>query len=191
MYNTDEYIGIIRKRLSDYRFYHSVCVSESARELARRYGANEEQAVIAGLLHDATKETDLKDQLELIKRAGIEISDFELKQPKLYHQMSGMAFAKLELGIEDEEILFAIRYHTTGRADMSLLEEIVYLADFISADRDYKDIDEIRRRTELGKEQGLLYATSYTINSIVSKGRPLHPDTVGAYNSFLKKYFEK
>lgn len=185
----DEYKRVIRERLSDYRFHHSLCVAESAKQLALRYGADCEKAEVAGILHDVCKEASKAEQLEIINKAGMTITDFEKSKKKFYHQISGAAYAKAVLGIEDEEILGAIRYHTTGRADMTLLEEIVYLADFISADRDYDDIDNIRAETEKGKEHGLLYATKYTINSVVQNNNPLHPDTVSAYNSILNTYF--
>lgn len=190
MYNIDEYRAVIRARLSDYRFYHSLCVAESAKQLARRYGADEEKAEVAGILHDVCKEASKSQQLEMIEKAGMTISDFEKAKKKFYHQISGAAYAKAVLGIEDEEILSAIRYHTTGKACMTLMEEIVYLADFISADRDYDDIDNIRAEAEKGKEYGLLYATGYTIKSVVKKSNPLHPDTVDAYNWILNTYFK-
>ena len=190
MYNIDEYRAVIKERLSDYRFYHSLCVAESAKELAKRYGADEHKAEVAGILHDVCKEEELDTQLEIIKNAGMSISDFEKKNKKFYHQISGSAYAKSVLGIEDEEILSAIRYHTTGKADMTLMQEIIYLADFISADRDYADIDKIRAEAEKGKEYGMLYATAYTIKSVVKKRKFLHPDTVEAYNWLLKKYFK-
>ncbi len=191
MYNIEELTKIIRERLSDYRFYHSLCVAESAKELARRYGADENKAEAAGILHDAMKENSKAEQLEVIERAGYEITPFEKENKKFYHQISGAAFAKSEVGIDDEEVLNAIRYHTTGRENMSLLEEIVYLADFISADRTYDDIENIRAEAEKGKEYGMLYATQYTVKSVVKKGKPLHPDTVNAYNWLLKTYFNK
>ncbi len=191
MYNIEELTKIIRERLSDYRFYHSLCVAESAKELARRYGADENKAEAAGILHDAMKENSKAEQLEVIERAGYEITPFEKENKKFYHQISGAAFAKAEVGIDDEEVLNAIRYHTTGRENMSLLEEIVYLADFISADRTYDDIENIRAEAEKGKEYGMLYATQYTVKSVVEKGKPLHPDTVNAYNWLLKTYFNK
>jgi predicted HD superfamily hydrolase involved in NAD metabolism len=189
VYNIDEYKKVIKDRLSEYRYYHSLCVAESARILAERYGADAQKAEVAGILHDAMKENTKEEQLEVIKKAGFEITPFELENKKFYHQISGSAFAKVEMGIDDEEILSAIRYHTTGRANMSLMEEIVYLADFISADRTYDDIDKIRKETEKGKEYGLLYATRYTIKSVVKKEKPLHPDTVDAYNWLINTYF--
>lgn len=190
MYDIEKYTALIKERLSDYRFYHSLCVAESAKKLAKRYGADEEKAEVAGLLHDAMKESDSDEQLALIKEQGIEVTDFDLANPKFYHQSSGAAFAK-KIGITDEEIIGAIRYHTTGRANMTLMEEIVYLADFISADRDYKDIEVIREETEKGKEYGLLMGTAYTIKSVAKKKKPLHPSTVSAYNWILDTYFKQ
>lgn len=191
MYNIDEYVSIIRERLSDYRFNHSMCVAESAKELARRYGADEEKAEVAGILHDVMKESSKKEQLAVIEQAGMSLTELELKQKKFYHQTSGAAFAKAVLGIEDDEILNAIRYHTTGRTNMSLMEQIVYLADFISADRDYDDVDIMREKVKLSKEEGLLYGTRYTIVSVINSGKILHPDTVDAYNWILDEFFAK
>lgn len=190
MYNIDRYKSIIKERLSEYRFYHSLCVAESAKALAERYGADVQKAEVAGILHDICKETSKAEQLELIEKAGMTITDFEKSKKKFYHQISGAAYAKAVLGIDDEEILGAIRYHTTGRAEMTLLEEIVYLADFISADRDYDDIDNIRAEAAKGKEQGMLYAAKYTIVSNIKKNSMLHPDTINAYNWILNTYFK-
>lgn len=189
MYNTDEYIKIIRERLSDYRFYHSVCVAESAKALAQKYGADPLKAEVAGILHDATKESSKQEQLELIEKAGMTLTDFERDNFKFYHQISGAAFAKVELGITDDEIISSIRYHTTGCENMTLMNEIIYLADFISADRTYDDVDKMRENTEKGKEYGLLYSMKYTIKSNLEKNRTLHPDTVYAYNWVLNNYF--
>lgn len=191
MYNIDEYSRIIRERLSDYRFYHSLCVAESAKALAKKYGADTEKAEVAGLLHDSMKEASREEQLSYIEKAGIQMTPFEKKGKKFLHQVSGAAFAKVYFGIDDEEILGAIRYHTTGRANMTLMEEIVYLADFISADRDYDDVDIMRAKTESSKEEGLLYCTKYTITSVVEKGKALNTDTVETYNWILDKYFSK
>jgi len=190
VYNIKEYTELIRKYLSDYRFYHSLCVAESAKMLAKRYGADEEKAETAGILHDIMKESSAEEQLAVIEKAGMHITELEKSSLKFYHQISGAAYAKAILGIDDDEIIGAIRYHTTGRSDMSLMEEIVYLADFISADRDYPDVDIMRQKTEEGKEQGLLYATRHSICSVAQKGDILHPDTVNAYNWLIGKYFK-
>lgn len=189
MYNVEEYKKKIRERLSDYRYYHSLCVAQSAKQLAERYGADVQKAEIAGLLHDSMKESAAKEQIAYVRAAHMEMTEFEKEGGKFLHQISGAAFAKVAFGIEDTEILNAIRYHTTGRADMTLMEEIIYLADFISADRDYDDVDVMRAMTEKSKEDGLLYCTRYSISSVVAKGKVLNTLTVEAYNWILKTYF--
>ena len=191
MYDIEKYTQIVKDRLSDYRFYHSVCVSESAKALARRYGADENKAELAGILHDICKEDSLDDQLDIINRAGYSMTELELNNKNCYHQLSSSAYAKVVLGIDDDEILNSIRYHTTGRANMSLMEEIIYLADFISADRKYKDIDIVRQEAEKGKKYGMLYATKHTIKSVIDREIPLHPDTLDTYNWLIKTYFKK
>ena len=188
MYDTEAYMKILRNTLSSRRFYHSLCVSQSAKKLAERYGEDVEKAEVAGLLHDITKETSKSSQLEIIKYAGIELHPFDKRGDKFLHQASGSAMAKI-LGVKDKDILNAIRYHTTGRAKMTMLEQIIYLADFISADRDHKDIDIIRKETQRGIEYGLLYGTAYTIKSVASRRILLHPMTVEAYNWIIDEYF--
>ena len=175
MYNKEEYISIIKQRLSGYRFYHSICVSKSARKLAAKYGADEEKAEIAGILHDVMKEDSKREQLRMMEKAGMTITPFEKSQKKFYHQIAGAAFAKAELKIDDDEIISAI-------ADMTLLEQIVYLADFISEDRDYDDVDVMRQKAYTDLYDAMLYACAYTIKDVVNQGRLLHPDTVNAYN---------
>ena len=153
------------------------------------HGVDEEKAEVAGLLHDITKETDNAVQLEIIKNNGIELHSFDKKSDKFLHQASGAGMA-IKLGIDDMDIINSIRYHTTGKANMTMLEQIVYLADFISADRDYPDVDVIRKETEKGIEYGLLYGTAYTIKSVAKRQIPLHPLTVEAYNWILDEYFK-
>lgn len=191
MYDTEAYIKLIKERLSDYRFYHSMCVAESAVQLAKRYGADEEKARVAGILHDVMKEESKKAQLAIIEKAGMKMTELEKKNKKVYHQMSGAAYVKEELGITDEEIINAIRYHTTGRRGMSLMEKIIYLADFISADRDYEDVDVMRRKVDEGMEEGMLYAFRYTIVDLVNQCKEIHPDTLDAYNWVIEETEER
>lgn len=191
MYDTEAYMKLIKERLSDYRFYHSVCVAESAAQLAKRFGADEEKARVAGILHDVMKEETKENQLAVIEKAGMKMTELEKKNKKVYHQMSGAAYVKEELGITDDEIINAIRYHTTGRRSMSLLEKIIYLADFISADRDYEDVDVMRRKVEEGMEEGMLYAFRYTIVDLVNQCKEIHPDTLDAYNWVIEETEER
>lgn len=190
-YNVDGYINLIKTRLSEYRFHHSVCVAESAVALAKRFGADEEKARVAGILHDVMKEASLEEHLAECEKAGVQMSELELKNKKLHHQISGAAFVKCELGIEDEDIINAIRFHTTARENMSLLEQIIYLADYISDDRDYEDVDVMRRKVSQGLESGMLYAMRYTIVDLANHARPIHPDTVSAYNWVINNFVKE
>lgn len=182
MYNENELLSLVRERLSDYRYNHSVCVAEKAVELARKHGADVKKAYVAGILHDITKEDDLIFQQKEIEKAQMTMTSLEIANEKVYHQMSGMAFIKNNLAITDEDILYAVRYHTTGRANMTLLEMIIYLADFTSADRNYPDVDKMRAKTDKNLFEGMLYSLSYTIKDLVSKNRQIHPDTLDCYN---------
>ena len=120
--------------MGDYRFSHSVNVAKEAKKLAKHYGADENKAEIAGILHDITKEMPKEQQLQIIIDSGIILDNVQLHAPKLWHGMSGSIVVRDELGIDDEDILNAIRYHTTGRAGMSLLEKVIFTADFTVSD---------------------------------------------------------
>lgn len=181
------YRKIITEKLDEYRLNHSECVSECAAALAEQYGADVEKARLAGLLHDVMKNDGAKSHLDEIDKAGIELSLLEIANRKVWHQISGAAFLKNENIVTDEEILGAVRWHTTGRAGMTLLEKVVYIADFISADRDYPDVGIVRKLTQKSLEDAILYTTQYTIKKLVSAGLPVHPATVDCYNDMILK----
>lgn len=173
---------ILQKRLNEKRYFHSLCVAEEAKRLAEKYGGDSEKAYLAGLLHDITKNAPDEEHLQIFKEFGIILSDVEQNAKKLWHAMSGALYVKNILGINDPEIIDAIRYHTTAKADMSLLAEILYLADFTSKDRDYEDVDVIREYVDESLEKAFVYALEYSISDLVNQGRAVHPDTVAAYN---------
>ncbi|MDE6385199.1 MAG: bis(5'-nucleosyl)-tetraphosphatase (symmetrical) YqeK [Eubacterium sp.] len=191
MYSNDEFINIIKRRLSEARFVHSMNVAKAAAELAKKYDADEEKAYTAGILHDIMKEESLDIQYEYISRNGEEMSVLERSKSQVVHQMSGAAYCRIELGIDDEEVLSAIRYHTTGKRDMTLLQKIVYTADFISAERSYPDVEIMREKAKNSLEEAMLYSLRYTINDLASKTMLIHPDTLECYNSILENFMEK
>lgn len=191
MYNTDEYLSLIKSRLSEYRFTHSVNVAKSAVELAEKYGADKEKAYVAGILHDVMKEENLDVQREFIEKNGEKMTSLELNSKSIYHQMSGSAYAKIELHIDDEDILNAIRYHTTGRKNMSLLEKVIFTADFISAERNYPDVDIMREKAKVSLDDAMLYSLKYTINNLTSKTAVIHPDTLECYNWIIETNFKE
>ncbi len=176
----EQFREIIRVRESDYRYHHSLEVAKSAEYLAKRYGADPDKARIAGLLHDITKDVLATEQLQILKGFDILLDDTEQNAPKLWHAITGAAFLQRVLHIEDEDLLRAVRYHTTARAGMSLLEKVVYIADFISADRTYPDVDVMRKRADESLESAMEYALLYTVSDLTKKGAAVHPDTLAA-----------
>lgn len=177
-----KYTGMLKRKLTKHRYDHSLNVSYEAVRLARKYGADEQKAELAGLLHDIAKELSGREQLKLIRKANIEQTPELLASPKLWHSAAGAAYVQLKLDIEDEDIINAIHYHTTARAGMSLLEKIIYLADYTSAERTYKGVDDMRRLVDESLESAMKYALIFNIGNLSSKGQIIHPDTFMAYN---------
>lgn len=185
MFNTDKYLELIKQSLSDYRYHHCVCVAEKAVELAKKHDLDEEKAYIAGILHDITKEENLDVQRKLIEANGYKMTELEIASPNIYHQMSGAEYVKSVLQIDDEDIIGGIRYHTTGRANMTDFEMLIYLADFTSADRNYPDVDKMRDETDKSFLNGMLYSLKFTIKKLAEQEKQIHPDTLHCYNWVL------
>lgn len=185
---TDEkIITLIRSKLSADRFNHSLNVADSAKELALSYGADADKAYTVGLLHDVMKNASEEEQLGVLSEAGIELMPVERENKKLWHAIAGAAYVKFVMGIDDRDIIRAVRYHTTGRSGMSLLERIVYLADYISADRNYNGVEDMRRLCKSDSDEAILYALTFGIPDLVSKGRVIHPDSIDLYNEVIIK----
>lgn len=182
--NIEQYLSEL-DALSEYRRVHSLNVSKEAVRFAEKYGADVEKARLAGLLHDVTKETDGDKQLQIIEKGGIILSETEKRSPKLWHAISGACYVRDVLGIDDPDIFNAIRFHTTARAGMSMLEKVVFLADFTSAERDYPDIDIIREHAENSLEEGMLYGLKFTLSRLIGRGNLVSPDALAAYNEIL------
>ena len=176
---------LLKERLDEHRYIHSLGVADSAKELAVRFGADENKAYLAGLLHDITKNETNERQLKLLESDGIILNQVEKNNPKLWHAMTAPIFIKNELGVSDEEILSAVRYHTTGRASMSLLEKIVYIADYISAERDYPDVDVMRALAKESLEKAALYSLEYTLKKLSKSELVIHNDSLSFYNELV------
>ena len=184
----ETYRLVIRPRLSDARYYHSLCVAKSAKALAKLYGADEKKAELAGVLHDILKDTPKEELLQFAQRFGIILDNFELASKTLLHARVGAAFLEQELGISDPEILDAVRYHTTGKENMDLLTRILFTADFISDDRVYPGVEEMRKMAVSDLRKAMLEGFAFTLAELSEKRRVIHPDTLRAYNALI---FEK
>lgn len=183
----EEFKILIRGKLKESRFVHSLNVADSAKYLAQKYGCDEEKAYTAGLLHDVMKNASGSEQLDVIEKAGWKLTDCEKANTKLWHAIAGAAYMKTELGIEDNDLIEAVRYHTTARKNMSLLEKVIYVADFISADRNYPEVDDVRRTAEESLEKAMMLGLEFCIQEIVKRRQVLHPDSVDAYNEIILK----
>lgn len=182
-----DYYSLAQNTLSEYRFYHSKMVAKAAKELAMKYGVDAEKAELAGILHDITKEMPLNNQLQLLQDNDIMLDSVTKSNSQILHAVSGAVYCEFVLGVKDKEVFDAIRFHTTARANMSLLEKIVFIADFISDDRTYPDIEIMRQEAQKSLEHGMKYALSYVIGSLVERGRCVHPDAIDAYNEIIMK----
>lgn len=183
--NLSDYKKIIRGKMGDFRYEHSVNVSKEAKKLARLYGANEEKAQLAGILHDITKEMPKEEQLQIIVDSGIILDNVQKNAPKLWHGISGSIYVQQNLCIDDEDILNAIRYHTTGRANMSLLEKIIFIADFTSEERTYSGVATMRKKSRKSLDEAMLYAYKFTFKDLSKREIAIHPDEVACYNDII------
>lgn len=180
-------IASLKSRLEEKRFFHSLNVADAAKELAEIYGCDVQKAYYAGLVHDCTKNTPADKQLDIIKSGGIELTELEKNSPKLWHAVSGSIFMQTEYGISDKDMISAVRYHTTGKADMSLLEKIVYVADFTSAERNYKNVEEIRAFAKSDIDRAVFEGADFCIKELTARGSLIHPDTVAARDYYRKE----
>ena len=181
-----KYKAYLKEHLSKKRYNHSVNVAGAALELARRFNGDTDKAYIAGLLHDCAKELDADKQLELVELSDLDVCEIEKKSTPLFHAVAGSELVKTEFGITDKEIIHAIRYHTVACKDMPKLSQIVYLADLISDDRDYKDVKKMRKYAEQSLEKAMYEALKFSISDSVSKGNSIPVCTLEAYNDFAK-----
>ncbi len=191
----DKYADIkklLSERLQEKRYIHSLNVADSAVILAEKYGADKEKAYFAGLVHDVMKNASEEEQLQIMEKGGIILSCTEKHNKKLWHAMAGECYLRLEMSIDDEDILNAVRYHTTGRAGMSLLEKVVYIADYISEERDYDDVDIMRDLSfNVGLDEAALYALKFSFKSLSKKEKLIHTDSVEYYNELIMQKEEK
>ena len=185
---------IIEKALSWERYCHSLGVKKVSQKLASHYGEDEKKAEVAGLLHDYGKKHSPEELLEIAFDMKIEISPIEKENPDLLHGPLGALLVKKDLGIEDKDIIEAIRFHTTGKASMGKLACLVFLADYIEENRSYPGVEEIREAAFQDLEEGLLLALDQTIRYVLDRGLLLHPDSVDFRNYILSgrdKIFKK
>lgn len=182
--------NIIKQRLSEKRFKHSIGVAETAKAYAKILGADAQKAYMAGLVHDIAKEMPFDEMLELCKKGNVTPDSEELKNKALLHAPAGAAILK-SLGIEDDDIKNAVRYHTVGRRGMSILEKIIYLADMLEPSRVYPEVDMLRQKVSENFDEAFRDALRFSIIWNMEKGRVVHEGTLHAYNEITEERNEQ
>lgn len=167
------------------RMPHVLGTEQEAVRLARQYGADETQARIAALLHDCTKKLDMDRQLALCAQYHIQLDDLEQHVLKLLHAKTGAAIARDVFGVDDA-VYRAIYWHTTGHPNMTKLEKIIYLADYIEPSRDFPGVDDLRRAVHADLDGGLLKALDDSIRDMQQWGNPVHHNTLDARDYLLR-----
>lgn len=176
----------VQMQMSEKRFRHVLGVEETAIALAGRYDASLEKASIAALTHDYAKERS-DDEFKLVIRRDNFDLDLLNWGNEIWHGLVGANFVQRELEIDDEEILQAIRVHTTGAAEMSLLDKIIYVADYIEPSRNFPGVEEAREIALRNLDNAVAYETKHTLLHLVSKEVPIYPRTIETYNKWVAK----
>ena len=161
------------------RIPHVLGTEQTAKELAERYGANVEKARFAALLHDATKRLSMEEQLALCEHYHIALDELEQRALKLLHAKTGAALARDVFGADDE-IYNAILWHTTGKPGMTVLEKVLYLADYIEPNRDFDGVEELRKVVWEDIDRGLAMGLTMTVEEMEERGNPVHHNTLEA-----------
>ena len=176
--------GAVKEKLSEKRFLHTMRCAALADRLAEHWGADREEAYVAAMLHDITKEESYESQLKLLENHGIILSDTQ-KLPQVIHAFSGALSAKLDFCVSDE-VYNAIRWHTTARSGMSLLEKIIWLADICEEGRDFPRVEKIRRLMFSDLSGALVAGFDTTIKFLAEKGQKIDVNMIEARNYELE-----
>lgn len=176
-----KYQTLLKDKLSSIRYLHSLGVAETAQKLAGHWGADQEKAWLAGMLHDYAREHTPEELLEIAINNGIKILEEERAQPVLLHAPVGALLVRQELGIQDQEVLDAIAKHTVGGVHLSLLDKIIYLSDIVEPNRDFPGVEKLRGEVYQDLDRALKHATEGTINQLTKNGRVIHPHSILMY----------
>ena len=169
------------------RFTHCTFVAKAAQMLAKHYNENEYEAKIAGILHDVLKEKNKDYMLRIFKTYDYSLTKTQKINPKVWHGIAGAIYMEKILGLENSNIINAIKYHTVPRKNMTLFEKIIFMADRISEDRKYKDVQFLRDLAKVDLNSAVLYSLKNTISSILKKENTISIPTIECYNELIFK----
>lgn len=181
----------LKNLLTEHRYEHSLSVSFTAVCLAMRYGEDIKKAEIAGLLHDIAKQFKDEDLILDCKKVGIELSDDLIKAPWLIHGIYGAYYIENFLDIHDMDILNAVRNHTMGRPDMSGLEKIIFISDYIEARRDRApDLQYLRKEAFIDMDKCICEILDATFIYLENTGGHVSSKSMETYNYYKRRFNE-
>lgn len=183
----EQYRQLMQKSLNAELYRHSLGTAEAASDLAGHYGSDKGKAYLAGLVHDYGKQFSKQELLEKAGALGLKLDSLTMSESRLLHAPVGAALIAGELKLNDPELCRAVYYHTTGYSRLNLFGKLLYLADFIEAGRRDDGVEDLRKLAYTDLNQALLVAVNKTISSILARGLPLHPRSVGFRNNLLQK----
>lgn len=182
----------VKRKLSDKRYLHTIGVTYTAASLAMKYECDLNHVMTAGLLHDCAKNMTADDMISYCNKNKIELSDTEKINPELLHAKVGSVLADKKYGIKDEEILSAIRFHTTGKPDMSMMEKIIYVADFIEPGRtNLPNIDIIRKTAFTDIDKALVMILKSTLSYLKTQDCIIDSLTQETYDHYVQSIAEE
>lgn len=178
-------LEIVKAELTNERYIHTIGVMETAVTLAKLFHVDVKKAEIAAIFHDFAKYRPLEEMKRIILENNMPRELLEFNS-ELWHAPVGAYLVQTEVGIQDEEILNAIKYHTSGREKMAALEKIIYVADYIEPGRKFPGVDEVRGLAKENLDAALLKAVQNTIQFLLKKNQPIFPMTFLLYNELIK-----
>ena len=186
MWSEEHMETYLKDKLDNKRFLHSLSVRDTAVAMAKYYGEDENKARIAGVVHDCAKNINGYELINIAKKHGYKINAIYEESPQLLHGLVGAIIARDTMEIKDKGIFNAIAYHTTGRKNMTLLEKIIYLADYVEPLRKYPGVEELRELAFKDMDIALIKSFDITIKYVIDKGQMLHLNTIEGRNYLIK-----
>ena len=183
--SSEELLEKMAELLPEKRLTHCLGVERAAIELAQRFGVDVEKAGLAGLLHDYAKKLSDQEFLDLIDRYQLD-PDLKNWGNNVWHGMVGIYKIQEDLGLTDPAILRSIEIHTVGSGQMSTLDKIVYVADYIEHNRAFPGVEQARDIAQVSLDRAVAYETARTVEHLAHQGLPIYPQTLETYNAFVK-----
>ena len=179
-------LAAIKGRVPEKRYIHTIGVMETAIHLAKRYGQDEKKAEVAAVFHDIAKYADVEWMKRVVYKEHLDPRLLDWNS-EILHGPVGAWIVQNEFGIEDEDVLNAIRFHTTGRANMTPLEKIIYVADMIEPNRKFPGVEDLRQYAMLSLEEAFTACVTHSLTFLIQAQLAIYPVSIECYNSLMRE----